>query len=57
VDGSCRVPCTSTTACASGSVCKVGYCQPSDSPGSGAECSVNCDCPSGERCVEGTCQL
>jgi hypothetical protein len=51
VDGSCRAP------CASGSTCKVGYCMPSTTPASGKACIVNCDCPSGERCVEGACSI
>jgi Cys-rich repeat protein len=57
VDGSCRSPCTSSTQCPSGQLCKVGYCMPSDSPDSGKACAVNCDCPSGERCVEGFCRI
>jgi Cys-rich repeat protein len=57
VDGTCRPPCTSSTQCASGHVCKIGYCTPADSPGSGKACQANCDCPSGERCVEGFCHI
>jgi Cys-rich repeat protein len=57
VDGSCRAPCTSSTSCSTGSVCKIGYCMPSETPSSNQACTVSCDCPSGERCLDGYCRL
>jgi Cys-rich repeat protein len=58
VDGTCRAHCTSDAQCQAPNVCHIGYCMPPPSPtGSGQVCQANCDCPSGERCLEGRCRL
>lgn len=58
VDGTCRAYCSSNEECPANTVCRIGYCLDGDTGwGSGQACEENCDCPSGERCVEGTCRL
>ena len=58
VNGSCRAHCDDDTDCAQGQTCRIGYCQePPTHQGSGQNCAANCDCPSGERCLEGRCWL
>lgn len=58
VNGVCSVQCTSSTTCPANFSCKIGYCteMPPDA-GSGAACKASCECPSGERCVEGHCRI
>ena len=58
VNGNCRAHCDDTSDCAEGQSCRIGYCQePPPRQGSGQSCTANCECPSGERCLEGRCWL
>ena len=57
VGGSCSTACTCNQQCGVGKVCDVdsGVCQ---NPNAGpiAQCENDCDCPSGDSCVQGQCQ-
>jgi hypothetical protein len=58
VDGKCSKPCGAQSPCPQGYGCVIGYCTPQAPPaGSGQACVANCDCPAGETCTSGTCQL
>lgn len=56
VGGACSTACTCNQQCGDGQVCDVnsGVCQnPTAAP---TQCGEDCDCPSGESCVQGQCQ-
>lgn len=52
VNGTCANQCTSSATCTGGNVCRIGYCLPPTT----TVCTTNCDCPTSQRCVMGTCQ-
>lgn len=62
-EGSCSTVCGCNQECADGEVCdldateesKTGVCQDPESESTEPECTNDCQCPSGESCVDGTC--
>jgi hypothetical protein len=52
-DGVCHPKCTASCQCGVGDVCDEGLCLPP--PPATMSCQSDCDCPSGERCVELAC--
>ncbi len=52
----CEAACKVDSDCASGLVCKAGYCAPptSDTP-KPVVCTLASDCPKGDACIDGAC--
>lgn len=55
--GSCTTACSCNQQCGTGEVCNLdsGTCEDPNSPPA-VSCANDCDCPSGDSCISGTCR-